>query len=30
MMRGGRGFTGGSFPGGMARGGNVRYNPYSR
>ena len=26
-MRGGRG---GPFPGGMARGGNVRYNPYAR
>jgi hypothetical protein len=31
MMRGvGRGYSGGSFPGGMARGGNVRYNPYAR
>jgi RNA-binding protein Musashi len=31
MMRGvGRGYGGGSFPGGMARGGNVRYNPYAR
>lgn len=31
MMRGvGRGYTGGSFPGGMTRGGHVRYNPYAR
>ena len=31
MMRGvGRGYGSGSFPGGMARGGNVRYNPYAR
>ena len=25
-----RGVRGGPFPGGMARGGNVRYNPYAR
>jgi len=30
-MRGvGRGYGGGSFPGGMPRGGNVRFNPYGR
>jgi RNA-binding protein Musashi len=30
-MRGvGRGYGGGAFPGGMARGGNVRFNPYGR
>jgi hypothetical protein len=31
MMRGGRGYSGGAgFPGGVPRGGNVRFNPYGR